>query len=228
MNKELEFLERLMCEIVEEGAKTPKAQVERYLSPILSIFLEEILNKSDILTGTYEMIAPEFPIRKGTIAEITNEVLTRPNQSTNIDYLLLNKDGNKNKFSFIELKTDPKSFKPSQLEIYNNLEKVCNTNTKVFGEILYEDLEIIKTKSSYKKKYNYLLQNKWRAEYNEIDKMEIVYIVPAETKLKDSDPSLKVIYFDDIDKILKGHHYASQWKTIVKYLVKLDSKPIYD
>jgi len=77
---EMEFLAKLMCTMIDEGVKIPKAQVERYISPILTIFLPELLSK--IYTNEYIMIMPEFPIRKGTLKGNSD------NQSKNIDYLI--------------------------------------------------------------------------------------------------------------------------------------------
>jgi len=119
----MEFLKQLMEIIVKDGVNTPKAQVERYLSPILAIFLEDILNTK--FGNKYKMIAPEFPIKKGTI----DLESTRPNQSTNIDYLMYNET--KKRFTFIELKTDSTSFKLSQLDIYNKLETICKITSLI-------------------------------------------------------------------------------------------------
>jgi hypothetical protein len=108
------FLENLMKEIVDEGMLIPKFQVERCISPILSLFLENIL-ETKFPENQYELIMPEFPIRKGMLNGEND------NQSTNIDYLLFNKT--ENKFTFLELKTDSKSYKYEQLKIYFQLQK---------------------------------------------------------------------------------------------------------
>lgn len=207
----MEFLEKLMEIIVNDGVKTPKAQVERYLSPILTIFLEEILKSK--FGNEYHMIAPEFPIKKGTIGE-TN----RPNQSTNIDYLMFN--STQNKFTFIELKTDSSSFKPSQLDIYNQLEKISLEENKVFGQLLYDDLLEIKKASSYKDKYQYLIEKKWDTSLNSINEMEIIYLVPAKTKLKEKHPSLQTLYFSDFPQSL--NIYTKEYEIINSFLKDLD------
>jgi hypothetical protein len=209
----VEFLEKLMEIIVKDGVNTPKAQVERYLSPILAIFLEEILKNK--FGNKYKMIAPEFPIRKKTI----DTESTRPNQSTNIDYLMFNES--KNKFTFIELKTDSTSFKLSQLEIYNQLETICNEDKRVFGNLLYEDLKSIKKASSYRQKYQYLIDTKWNQKYNIVNDMEIIYIVPAKTKLKEKQPELQTMYFEDFPKSLGL--FDSEYQTINSYLGELDA-----
>ncbi|NCB10803.1 MAG: hypothetical protein EOM78_04130 [Erysipelotrichia bacterium] len=207
----MEFLEKLMDIIVNDGVNTPKAQVERYLSPILAIFLEEILKAK--FGNKYQMIAPEFPIKKGTIGE-TN----RPNQSTNIDYLMFN--ATQNKFTFIELKTDSSSFKPSQLDIYNQLEKICVGDDKVFGQLLYDDLLEIKKASSYKNKYQYLIDTKWETSLNSVNDMEIIYIVPEKTKLKEKHPNLQTIYFSDFPQSLSL--FSKEYEIINSFLKALD------
>jgi hypothetical protein len=209
---EMQFLEKLMELIVTDGINTPKAQVERYLSPILAIFLEEILFQK--FGNEYKMIAPEFPIKKGTI----DSTSTRPNQSTNIDYLMFNVT--KNKFTFIELKTDSTSFKPSQLDIYNQLEEICNRDTNIFGQLLYDDLLEIKKASTYKKKYQYLIDTKWDESFNAINNMEIIYIVPAKTALKEKRANLQTLYFNDFPKNLTI--YPQEYEIINTFLKVLD------
>jgi hypothetical protein len=159
------------------------------------------------------MIAPEFPIKKGTIGE-TN----RPNQSTNIDYLMFN--ATQNKFTFIELKTDSSSFKPSQLDIYNQLEKICVGDDKVFGQLLYDDLLEIKKASSYKNKYQYLIDTKWDMSLNSVNDMEIIYIVPEKTKLKEKHPNLQTIYFSDFPQSLSL--FSKEYEIINSFLKALD------
>ncbi|QIR75261.1 hypothetical protein FA592_03065 [Sulfurospirillum diekertiae] len=216
----MEFLEKLMQVIVDEGIQTPKAQVERYLSPILGLFLEEILKKT--FHKEYQMIVPEFPIRKGTIAKSVGSEQSESNQSTNIDYLMYNQT--ENKFVFIELKTDSKSFKPSQRKIYEDLKCVAKDKNNIFGQLLYDDLEKILSKSTSKDKYKYL-KTKWNDSMSAINDMEIIYIVPAKTGLKEEvgredENKLCVLYFNDLPVELSL--FSEEWKIILEYLKKLD------
>lgn len=61
------FIESLMDHIME-ATIIPKAQVERAVGPILSMFLADVLietMRSDPhLSGTIAMICPEFPLKK--------------------------------------------------------------------------------------------------------------------------------------------------------------------
>lgn len=204
----MKFLEKLMYTIVDEGIQIPKAQVERYISPILTIFLPELLFK--IYNQEYIMIMPEFPIKKGRIQD------DQSNQSTNIDYLLYNKT--KNIFTFVELKSDSTSFKQSQLKIYQDLLTICNNSTDIpFGTLLKEDLISIQKATKFKSKYQYIL-DRWLKEYNSINSMEIVYIVPQ--KIKDKIDDNLVLSFNDLPKELEI--YKEEWHMIRSYLKRLD------
>lgn len=76
------FLSLLMERIVESH-QIPKVQVERVVSPILSMFVADALTKkfanNDSLRGKYELVCMEFPLKK-----------PENSQSTNIDFLLVN------------------------------------------------------------------------------------------------------------------------------------------
>lgn len=233
-NLEMQFVEALMEEIVTKGRKTPKVQVERYVSPILSMFLGEILHKR--YNKEYELIMPEFPIRKGTVNIGSND---DSNQSTNIDYLLYNKTDDM--FTFVELKTDASSYKPSQLKIYQNLDEICKSNQETggntFGKLLYDDLVDILNATTYKHKYRYLL-SKWNIKYNDVNKMEIIYLVPKATKLKANEevkqnenktyiPQENILYFKDLAEDI-NHIFKAEWKTILAYMHKLDEKYTFD
>jgi len=211
----MEFLNALMTNIVDNGVKTPKVQVEREISPILEMFLVEILNSISKENGDYELISSEFPIRKGRIDN------TKSNQSTNIDYLLVNNDPKNKKFTFVELKTDSKSFKKKQLNIYHKLQDICDEYKiadNTFGQLLFEDLESIFNATRAKKKYKYM-KDKWKDDFNNINEMEIIYIVPTNIKI---EPRKNVFNFKDLPSSLEGHKYNTEWKVIRSYLVKLD------
>ena len=206
----MEFLEKLMRTIIDEGVKIPKAQVERYISPILTIFLPELLSK--IYSNEYTMIMPEFPIRIGRIKKGSSS-----NQSKNIDYLLYNKT--KNIFTFLELKSDSKSFKKSQLKIYQDLQDICGEKTinQKFGMLLQEDLITIHKATRLKSKYQYIL-DKWQDRYNLVNDMEIIYLVPE--KVKNKVEGNLVLSFNDLPQ--KLNLYNKEWSIIRDYLIKLD------
>ncbi len=203
------FLEKLMEVIVDEGINTPKAQVERYLSPILAIFLPDIFSQK--FGKKYTMIAPEFPIRKGRIEN------DGTNQSTNIDYLMFNETDKK--FAFIELKTDSRSFKKSQLDIYNKLQDISDKKEYIFGQMLFDDLKEIHKASAQKGKYENFIKTVWDEDkYNTINDMEIIYLLPAKIKLQ----NLNALSFNDLPSVITSE-YAKEWNIIREKLLMLDN-----
>ena len=80
--------------------QVPKLQIERAISPLLSIYIEELVKQHLKNTSSpaynLELIAPEFPLKK------------KNNQSTNIDWLLIDK--NNLVLYLIELKTAGSSY----------------------------------------------------------------------------------------------------------------------
>ncbi len=232
------FLETLMEKIVA-GKDLPKVQVERYISPILEIFIEDILteyyknDKKDengkSLKGKYKLIAPEFPLQKYKNFDFIdkNGKYKKNYQSTNIDYLLLNTDTNK--LIFLELKTDSSSFNEDQLKIYQNLQEFPPTLSKLKNDVL-----TIQKKSKKKSKYDYLL--------NLIDddistqEIEIIYLIPEMLKkdkkfvdaCNNSSININRISFKDINKVYfsknsKVYKFQKEWKIIKKQLQELNN-----
>ncbi len=200
----MEFVEILMQTIIK-SKDIPKAQVERYVSPILEIFLASALSK--ILGKNIEMITPEFPIKKDA-----------NNQSTNVDFLLTSED----EIIFVELKTDTTSGNDHQMEIYQNLKKSDKLGLKLF-----EDFEQIKNKSSKKKKYK-IHQNNIEHKLNNLknlQKFKIIYLVPKNLKNKNSfdEEGKKVITFEELYQNNEiNHEFANEWKIITSHLKALD------
>ncbi len=118
----------------------PKVQVERAIGPILGLFIAELLSTK--WGKQVEMICEEFPLRKGILKY----------QSTNIDWLLYNKDDDQ--LVFLELKTAYTSFDPVQEDTYCQLIKKIDKSGSSF---LVEDLEKIMCRSLERKKYEELL-----------------------------------------------------------------------
>jgi hypothetical protein len=122
------FIETLMSHIME-GAMIPKVQIERAVGPILGMFLEDVLTETfredPDYCGSLAMICPEFPLKK-----------TGNRQSTNIDWLMYNKE--RRQLLFIELKTSDTSIEDDQNAIYYaNQEAILSQG----GSFLIEDLE---------------------------------------------------------------------------------------
>lgn len=207
----LDFVEKMMDSILE-GAKIPKVQVERAVAPIIGVFIDSLLTKyfslDDKYSGTYELIAPEFPLKKEN------------NQSTNIDYLLINIE--KKFMVFLELKTDVSSFKKEQADIYLGYKQRVHDNTAL---VLYEDLLKIQEASIKKSKYQYLADkcSKYIDVMKQLNELIIVYLVPEPIKkqVKEISEIDSVMAFKELPINIKDD-YVKYWEIIREYLTKLD------
>lgn len=210
---ETKFVQDFMKHIIAL-TKTPKVQVERIVSPILGMFIEEIFNakfKDDSnYSGKYELISPEFPLKKGGNY-----------QSTNIDFLLLNRE--KKLILFLELKTDSSSYREEQYDIYL---KYKNRIEEDSARIFIADIENIKLNSDKSDKYKAICEKleKMKEELKQIRKVALVYLIPAKklSEFKKKYPGDLFLSFSDLpDKI--NHQYSEYWSVIRKDLLKLDN-----
>lgn len=213
----MNFLETMMKQIVCEGMEMPKIQVERTIGSILEIFIESFMNelavKGKIDSGTYKLIAPEFPIRTQK-----KEKGKRTNRSTNIDYLMLNECNNI--LYFIELKTDSGSFKNEQYENYREIVK--NKNSKELFKFLKERAEEGKSKKKYeymKEKVNEIINED---QQNKKREFKLIYILPKNTKIG-SEKKFGKIHFEDLHNNNSiDHEFSAEWKIITSFFKKLD------
>ena len=227
----MEFVEKLISSIIE-NRHMPKVQVEREISPILDIFIEDILESAskfnqNIDKGTYRFIAPEFPLQS---LKLENNKKT--NRSTNIDYLLLNEDTQD--LYFVELKTDSSSFKYEQFEIYEDL---ISTKSLMPNE-LYDFLSKSLTSTKYQNLKKFILEkmnfNKDSKEnpFDNIKNIKLVYIAPRKMferqwkgknnrAIRSIENNHSIINFHDF-KNIEVSKYKDEWKYIRKYLAQLD------
>ena len=194
---------------LEELYSYPKIQVERAISPLLSIFITDIINH--FLKTNIKFYLPEFPFKKEN------------NQSTNIDWLLIDEENEK--LYFIEFKTTSDSFNIEQLKLYYEIISRINEGSALF---LYEDLKQIQRKSKKKQKYSSIL-NKFDNENNQfsnISNAELIYFAPSKIKTKfPANSNTKIITFSDLPENLSTG-YPFEWKKIREFLItieKLDS-----
>lgn len=164
---ENDFLRKLLDELADLD-KTPKFQLERAISPLLGIFINDIINK--VFDAKVIISIPEFPLKK-----------PKNKQSTNIDWLSID---NENKTLYcIELKTDTHSFRDKQLEVYTEIrEKIIRDG----AEFLFQELKQIAPKSNRKEKYRRLLEkiDIQKLDFSLYKNFEIIYLVPDDSKLK--------------------------------------------
>ena len=225
----MEFIEKLINLIVE-NKDMPKVQVERELSPIIEIFIEDILkdgSKIDkrIQEGNYKLIATEFPLQSKTKENDKDTY-----RSTNIDYLLLNEKYNE--LYLVELKTDSKSFENKQFLYYKEIIE----NKKPAYE-LFEFLDELENKK-YKYLTSYVREKMGVKEdenpFENIKKIHLVYIAPKKMFTKNwgdenqkcmidlqEEENYAIINFSDFKKI-DVKSYKKEWSIITKKIEELD------
>lgn len=167
------FIQQLM-ETIIEAHKIPKVQVERIISPILSLFIADLITKQfenhESLSGIYELVTIEFPLKKEESA-----------QSVNVDFLLVN--STRKLLIFLELKTE--SYLRNGIQLKNYL-RLRDKIGKQGAQFLFDDIELIRSRSARNSKYTYLLTK--ISEYIDFFKdaraLKIIYLVP--TKLKEN------------------------------------------
>jgi hypothetical protein len=211
--KETEFIDELMRHIIE-GTKIPKVQVERAIGPILGFFIESILDKyfenHPDYSGKFEMISPEFPLKKDN------------NQSTNIDFLMVN--NSRKMLVLFELKTDLGSIDKEQMETYSNYKKLIS---KFSTSEIKDDLIQI-NKASKGTKYETIISsfNKAIPNPSEIKESIIVYLAPNTQSLVNEihKPDF-ALSFNDLPELI-DHKYAEFWQIIRNILVQLDNNSL--
>lgn len=203
------FLEDYFSKLFEYH-KTPKIQIERAISPLLTMFIKELIGeylKNNYLSvGEIGVDIPEFPLKK----KINK-------QSNNIDWMMVNKQ--LSWMIFVELKTSASSFNRNQLTNYKQLQSKIHSCSAQF---LFTDIDLIKTRSSEKNKYEFILKavSKSRKEIEMIRNSMLIYIVPSSLKkaLKDE----RVILFSEFPEEI-NHTYADEWKQLRSFLISIDS-----
>ena len=211
MNEFQKFLDDLMKHILG-GTKIPKVQLERAINPILSFFIESILE--NILKrpqNSIKLISPEFPLKKET-----------NNQSTNVDFLLFDKLNAS--LIFFELKTDSSSGNTDQVTTYCFYKEIIKRNS---ANYLRKDLIQISKKSGKKSKYNYIINNfdSVLSNPNKVFNLEIIYLVPQQIKNN-------ILRFSEVDRVLSFNElpltindpYSQYWEIIQSNLKQLDGE----
>ena len=218
------FIEKLMREIIGDY-KIPKKHFEDELSPILAIFIEDLINSNAVFNeeinrgGLFKMFNKEFPFR-------INE---QGYQSKNVDFLLLNDEC----VLMVELKTSTKFYKEDQKNKYLDIKRRIE---KESGAFLIDDIHKILQKSSEKQKYRDTYEflthkdrlNQEKVRFKKINKSEIVYIGP-ETLDSDfgTDEPIILISFSELSKVsleksTSGDEKAKAWEAIKGYLCKIE------
>lgn len=191
-------LDNILNIIVDHGMHLPKYQVERMISPFLEIALPYALtsyyktNGKELQGGMFEMICPEFPLKK-----------EKNNQSTNIDYLMMHTKDNKKTLILIELKTDISSIRDNQKDFYQEIED------KNSGQIMHELINDIIKATKKKTKYQYILDrvSPYISEKSKYT-LKTVYVLPTQSKEKSPKEwgSVEMVTLLDIANHLHADH----------------------
>lgn len=216
MSENLTFIETLITSIIN-NRNMPKVQVEREISPILDIYMPDILKE---LVGKnnqrYQHILSEFPL------QVVQEKGKINNSSKNIDSLFLEDNDT---LIFIELKTDFTSYNKKQKKFYSDIIQNIKNNSANF---LFEFLDTLSKKSSKKTKYilaRESILNKFNIEkLRAIRKAKLIYIVPKRTKnetLKELDGIDAIIDFTAIGSV-RVTKFKDEWSIISKKIIDLD------
>lgn len=168
----------------------PKYQLERRVDGFIGVFL------IDILKATWDwdtkIVAPEFPIKK-----------EGNNQSINVDYLLYRKQNASAQAAwlFVELKTDTGSFDERQYGAYKR--------AQIDGMVkLREGLNDIFSKTRDKNKYKILFKK--LKSFNLDRRIELVYLVPSDTKMPNPTEDLRILTFKQISR-KQMKRYPKAW-----------------
>lgn len=206
------FIDELMRQIME-ARMIPKVQVERAVGPILGMFLADVLTETlkqyPQQAGTIEMVCPEFPFKK-----LDN------NQSTNIDFLLYNRD--QKKLLFVELKTSDTSVDIHQVDMYRIKQREVREKS---GATLHQDLEIIRDASSERGKYQFIIENKiesYKKELAQCYDASIIYLVPESAESNVKKHADLTLTFGGLAASIEGP-YAEEWQIIKRHLCDLDA-----
>lgn len=159
-------------ERILQYASTPKLQVERVIGPILTIFIEDLINELLNPTGEADrrvrLVGPEWPLKK-----------TENDQSTNVDWLML--QPGTHTVVLVELKTDAGSRNSEQLDRYRAIQTRVRVDSAGF---LFSDVRTIRDASSEGWKYDFVLEKAkdLEKEVAQCSETKIVYIVPDSLK----------------------------------------------
>lgn len=199
MNKN--FLNRLLVELNDLN-NTPKFQFERAISPLLTIFIKDIINKK--FEARVTVTIPEFPLKKGL-----------NNQSTNIDWLLI--DETNFTLYCVELKTDNYSISNKQIERYFAIKDIVSNKGASF---LFEQINKIAPHSVRKEKYKRLLEkiDSQTIDFSVFKNFKIIYLVPDNSILNDE----RVIRINLSELPMDiSTEYKEEWRKINDFLISL-------
>lgn len=204
----LRFVGRLMDEMLRLQ-RLPKVQVERVVGPVLGMFLPDALGPCLGALGAtdgYEVVAPEFPLRRAD-----------NNQSTNVDWLLVHRG--LGLVVLVELKTDRGSMRDEQHTVYS---AACTRITQANAGFLLDDLRVIRDASACDAKYDAFLAMcaPFEAMLTAAHRAALVWLVPQGTPVPTAAETVTV-NFCDLPPEVRGE-LAGEWPRVREGLVALE------
>lgn len=200
----LERSVELMVQRLQVNQGFPKYQFERSVDAFLSLFLVEFFNAK--FNDHFIYVAAEFPLRK----ENTDDPGKQTYQSTNVDYLLLQK-GHHTQWHFVELKTDKASQRDTQLQ------RLQQASGKRFA-YFYNQIAGIQARSKRSEKYEYLVQTIETQSTERDREAPIVSIcltsyIPNPVIVATFEP-IQWIQLSDFDAMLKNTQHPELWEKV--------------
>ena len=178
------FFYRSLSHVVE-NKDLPKYQFERIIDFCLGIFIPRIL-EAQRQTAVH-LVTQEFPLKKADNY-----------QSTNMDYVLYQEaaGGGSGRWLFLELKTDPRSVRFDQNDIYNRLMESGRSMRE-----LVDDVRAIQTRSSQPLKYEEHVERLAPFNRHLVEPIELLFMSPVHVEVPGAERTPETILFRDLQDL---------------------------
>ena len=172
-------------DLLVANKRLPKYQFERRVDIFVNVFLPDVLGA--LFGGTYELVVPEFPLKKDA-----------NHQTTNVDYLLFHTtpEGQK-KWVFLELKTAAGSIGQDQLDIYRR-------SVARGMPALMSDVALVRKRTKARDEYDELAR--CLSPFPHDHPIEIIYLAPVAMNEADLGPGGRSVTFDQLRTVEVTRH----------------------
>jgi hypothetical protein len=177
-------------DVLVSNKRLPKYQFERRVDIFVNVFLADVL--SELFGGTYQLVVPEFPLKKDD-----------NHQCTNVDYLLFHttREGDQ-KWVFLELKTAAGSIGQEQAGIYRR-------SVERGMPALMRDLPLIRERTKARAEYDELLERVSALPHDR--PIEIIYLAPRAMTEAELGPGGRTVTFEQLRTVEIARH-PEVWK----------------
>ena len=178
------FFYRSLSHVVE-NKDLPKYQFERIIDFCLGIFIPRILEAQR--QTAVQLVTQEFPLKKPDNY-----------QSTNMDYVLYQEaaGGSSGRWLFLELKTDPRSVRFDQNDIYNRLMESGRSMRE-----LVQEIREIQAQSSQPEKYEEPLERLAPYDSHLEEPIELLFMSPVPVHVPGAEKEPEVILFRNLQDL---------------------------